>query len=76
LSGGFQAISKNLSADHGHSHSAEHAHPGEVMDESKHIDTVWKGLAALFCIFFFFITERVLTIVTEEKRRKKNMVGF
>lgn len=53
-----------LEHDHGHSEGAE---------SSSHDDGMWKGLAAMLGVVFFYFTEKGLTVVVEWRKRRQKL---
>lgn len=53
--------------DHGHSHETE------VDSRISHDDGMWKGLAAMLGVVFFYFTEKGLTVVVEWRKRKQKL---
>lgn len=53
--------------DHGHSHETE------LESRVSHDDGMWKGLAAMLGVVFFYFTEKGLTVVVEWRKRKQKL---
>ena len=54
--------------DHGHSHGQT-----EVEIRASHDDGMWKGLAAMLGVVFFYFTEKGLTVVVEWRKRRQKL---
>lgn len=54
------------SHDHDHEHS-------EVDVRASHDDGMWKGLAAMLGVVFFYFTEKGLTVVVEWRKRRQKL---
>ncbi|KAJ8707018.1 hypothetical protein PYW08_011152 [Mythimna loreyi] len=54
--------------DHGHSHGQT-----EVEVRASHDDGMWKGLAAMLGVVFFYFTEKGLTVVVEWRKRRQKL---
>lgn len=52
----------------------EHDHGGTALEErASHDDGMWKGLAAMLGVVFFYFTEKGLTIVVEWRKRRQKL---
>ncbi|XP_068621723.1 zinc transporter foi [Battus philenor] len=51
----------------------EHDHSGAVEVRTSHDDGMWKGLAAMLGVVFFYFTEKGLTVVVEWRKRRQKL---
>ncbi|XP_075988560.1 solute carrier family 39 fear-of-intimacy [Anticarsia gemmatalis] len=58
-----------MSPDHDH----DHPDSTEVDIKASHDDGMWKGLAAMLGVVFFYFTEKGLTVVVEWRKRRQKL---
>lgn len=51
----------------------EHDHSNELASRSSHDDGMWKGLAAMLGVVFFYFMEKGLTVVVEWRKRRQKL---
>ncbi|XP_041988378.1 zinc transporter foi [Aricia agestis] len=51
----------------------DHDHENALETRASHDDGMWKGLAAMFGVVFFYFTEKGLTVVAEWRRKRQKM---
>ncbi|XP_028161693.1 zinc transporter foi [Ostrinia furnacalis] len=54
-------------------HSHDHDHETAVQVSHSHDDGMWKGLAAMMGVVFFYFTEKGLTVVVEWRKRRQKL---
>lgn len=54
-------------------HDHDNPHSTEVDAKSSHDDGMWKGLAAMLGVVFFYFTEKGLTVVVEWRKRRQKL---
>lgn len=55
------------------SHDHSHGHETGVDTKASHNDGMWKGLAAMLGVVFFYFTEKGLTVVVEWRKRRQKL---
>lgn len=58
---------------HAMSPSHDHGHETGVDTKVSHNDGMWKGLAAMLGVVFFYFTEKGLTVVVEWRKRRQKL---
>ncbi|XP_052742818.1 zinc transporter foi [Bicyclus anynana] len=58
---------------HAMSPSHDHGHENALNGKSSHDDGMWKGLAAMLGVVFFYFTEKGLTVVVEWRKRRQKL---